>query len=181
MSLSGPHCILQQRSNKPLDNPGVDALHTGTDSSRSPSTELEPAPRDSRAFITKRPENSPEISETPVIALGKMRHEKDDHSGDGNPPSHAYGRWSTAANRTWMRSITEGARTTVHLYLLRVLLGPKIRSRTRRQMQVSDIPPVAKCASRSYKWKGVAAQSPGLTIVGTQKKLARVGPYMSKR
>jgi hypothetical protein len=27
----------------------------------------------------------------------------------------------------------------------------------------------------------VAAQSPGLAIVGTQEKLAGVGPYMSKR
>ena len=35
---------LQQRSNTPLDNPSVDALHTGTDSSSSPSTELEPVP-----------------------------------------------------------------------------------------------------------------------------------------
>jgi hypothetical protein len=97
MSLSGLHCILQQRSNKPLDNPSVDVLHTSTDSSRSPSTKLEPAPRDSRDFITKRPENSPEIPETPVTALEKMRREKDEN---GNTPSHAYGRWSTAANRT---------------------------------------------------------------------------------
>ena len=43
---------LQQRSDKPLDDPSVDALHTGTDSSRSPSTELKPAPKDSRTVTT---------------------------------------------------------------------------------------------------------------------------------
>jgi hypothetical protein len=91
---------LQQRSDKPLNNPSVDALHTGTDSSRSPATELEPAPKDSRAFVTKRPENSPKIPETPIIALEKMRREEDDHSEDDNTPSYAYGRWSTATNRT---------------------------------------------------------------------------------
>jgi hypothetical protein len=90
MSFSGPHCILQQRSNKPLNSLSVNALHASTDSFRSASTELEPAPRDSRDFITKRPENSPEIPETPVIALGKLRREKGDHSEDGNTPSHAY-------------------------------------------------------------------------------------------
>ena len=47
----------------------VNALHTGTDGSKSPSTELEPAPKDSRAFVIKRPENSPEIPETPIITL----------------------------------------------------------------------------------------------------------------
>jgi len=39
------HRKLQQRSDKPLDNLTVDTLHPSTDSSRSPSTELEPAPR----------------------------------------------------------------------------------------------------------------------------------------
>jgi hypothetical protein len=81
---------------KPLDNLSVDALHIGTDSSRSPSTELEPSPKDSRAFITKRPGNSPEIPETLIIALEKMRREEDDHSEDGNTLSYAYGHWSTA-------------------------------------------------------------------------------------
>jgi hypothetical protein len=74
---------LQQRSDKPLDNLSVDALHTGTDGSRSPSTDLKPAPKDSRAFVTKRPENSPEIPETPTIALEKIWREEDDHSEDG--------------------------------------------------------------------------------------------------
>jgi hypothetical protein len=91
---------LQQLSDKPLDDLSVDTLHTGTDSSRSPSTELEPAPKDSRAFVTKRPENSPEIPETPIIALEEMRRKEDDHSDDGNTPSYAYGHWSTATNRT---------------------------------------------------------------------------------
>jgi hypothetical protein len=74
---------------KPLDNLSVDSLHIGTDSSSSPLTELEPAPKDSRAFITKRPGNSPEIPETPIIALEKMRREEDDHSEDGNTLSYA--------------------------------------------------------------------------------------------
>jgi hypothetical protein len=88
---------LQQRSDKPLDDVSVDALHTGTDGSRSFSTELEPAPKDSRAFVTERPENSPEIPETPTVALEEMRR---GDSEDGNTPSHAYGHWSTATNRT---------------------------------------------------------------------------------
>jgi hypothetical protein len=91
---------LQQRSDKPLDDLSVDALHTGMDSSRSASTELEPAPKDSRAFVIKRPENSPEVPETLTIALEKMRREEDDHSENGNTSFHAYGHWSTAANRT---------------------------------------------------------------------------------
>jgi hypothetical protein len=63
------HRRLEQRSDKPLDNLTVDALHPGTDSSRSPSTELEPAPKDSEAPVTER-------------------HEEDDHGDDGNTPSH---------------------------------------------------------------------------------------------
>jgi hypothetical protein len=75
-------------------------VHTGTDNSRSPSIEFEPAPKDSRAFVPKRLENSSEIPETPIIALKKMRREEGDHSEDGNTPSHAYGHWSTATNGT---------------------------------------------------------------------------------
>jgi len=74
---------LQQRSDRPLDDPSVDTLHNGTDSSRSPSTELEPAPKDSRALVTDRPENSPEIPETPVIALEKIRREEDGEEPHG--------------------------------------------------------------------------------------------------
>ena len=90
------HRKLQQRFDNALDNLSVDALHTGMNSSRSSSTELGPALEDSRAFVIKRPENSPEIPETPVIVLERMRGEEDDHS-DGNEPSHA---WSTATDRT---------------------------------------------------------------------------------
>ena len=57
-------------------------MYAGTDSSRSPSTELEPAPKDSEAPVTERLESSLEIWETPA-ALEMMRHE-DDHNGDGN-------------------------------------------------------------------------------------------------
>jgi hypothetical protein len=59
---------LQQRSDKPLNDLSVDALHTGTNSSRSSSTELGSASKDSRAFVTKQSENFPEIPETPIIA-----------------------------------------------------------------------------------------------------------------
>jgi hypothetical protein len=41
-----------------------------------------------------------EIPETLIITLEKMRREEDDHSKDGNTPSHAYGHWSTATNKT---------------------------------------------------------------------------------
>jgi hypothetical protein len=78
---------LQQRSDKPLDNLTFDALHAGTDSSRSPSIELEPAPKDSEAPVIERLKSSLEIPETPA-ALEMMRHEEDDHGDDGNTPSH---------------------------------------------------------------------------------------------
>ena len=78
----------QGHSDKPLDNLTFDALHAGTDSSRSPSTELEPAPKDSEAPVTERLESSVEIPETPAAALEMMRHEEDDHGDDGNTPSH---------------------------------------------------------------------------------------------
>jgi hypothetical protein len=97
------HRRLQQRSDKLLDNLSVDVLHTGTDSSRSSSTKLGPTLKNFKAFITKQPENSPEIPET---SIKRMWGEEDDHS-DGNTPSHACGRWSTATDRTQVRSITE--------------------------------------------------------------------------
>jgi hypothetical protein len=56
------------------------------DSSRSSSTELKPTPKNSRAFITTQPENSPEIPETPVTAPKKVRREEEDHNEDGNTP-----------------------------------------------------------------------------------------------
>ena len=58
----------------------VDALHAGTDSPQSPS--IEPAPKDSRAPVTERVENSLEIPETPEITLEKIQHEEDSHSED---------------------------------------------------------------------------------------------------
>jgi hypothetical protein len=90
---------LQQHSSKPLDNPTVHTLPAGTDSPGSPSTEFEPAPKDSKALVTERVESSPEIPKTPAVALEKMRREEDSHSEDGNTPSHAYGRWSTETDR----------------------------------------------------------------------------------
>ena len=72
----------------PLDNPTADALHAGTDSSRSPLTELRPAPKDSKAPVTERLKSSPEIPETPVAALEMARYKENDHNNDGNTPSH---------------------------------------------------------------------------------------------
>jgi hypothetical protein len=79
---------LQQRSDKPLDNLTVDALRPGTDSSKSPSIELEPAPKDSEAPVIGRLESSLEIPETLAAALEMMRHEEDDHGDDSNTSSH---------------------------------------------------------------------------------------------
>jgi hypothetical protein len=95
------HRRLQQCSDKPLNDLTVDALHPSTDSSRSPSTELEPAPKDSEAPVTERLESSLEILETPAAAaLEMMRHEEDDHGDDGNTRSHLCEGWSTATDRT---------------------------------------------------------------------------------
>lgn len=63
-------------------------------------TTSESAPRDSRALVIEQPKNSPEIPETPTVALEIMRRDRDDNSEDGNTPSHVYRRWSTATNRT---------------------------------------------------------------------------------
>ena len=76
----------------------IDALHADTDSSQSPLIEL--APKDSRAPVTERVESSLEIPETPEITLEKMQRKEDSHSEDGNTPSHLYGRWPTATDRT---------------------------------------------------------------------------------
>jgi hypothetical protein len=65
----------------------VDTLHAGTDSPGSPSTVFRPATKDTRALIAEGFEISPEIAETPEIALEKMGCEEDDHSDDGNTPS----------------------------------------------------------------------------------------------
>ena len=50
------------------------------------SIELGPAPKNSRAFTTKRLESSLEILETPAVALEKMRREEDDLSEDSSTP-----------------------------------------------------------------------------------------------
>jgi hypothetical protein len=49
------------------------------------------------------------IPEMPEIALEKLQREEDNHSEDGNAPSHLCRRWSTATDRTQMRSNTVGA------------------------------------------------------------------------
>ena len=65
---------LQQHSATPLHNqPTIEALHAGTDSLESTSTELERPPKDSRGSVAERLENSPEIPETPIVALESVR------------------------------------------------------------------------------------------------------------
>jgi hypothetical protein len=64
---------LQQRSDRPLDGLSVDALHTGTDSSRSPSTELELAPKDSRAFVTERPSKEENAKRQQYLTLSEEK------------------------------------------------------------------------------------------------------------
>jgi hypothetical protein len=78
MSLSG-YCNpkAKRHSDKLLNNLIFDALHAGTDSSRSPSTELKPAPNDSETPVTERLESSLEIPETPAAALEMIWHEED--------------------------------------------------------------------------------------------------------
>jgi hypothetical protein len=73
-----------------LDNITVDTLHAGTASPTSPSSEFEPAPKDSGPPITERFESSLEIPETPAIGLEMMWREEDDHGDNGNTPSHLY-------------------------------------------------------------------------------------------
>jgi hypothetical protein len=77
---------LQQHSATPLHTSTIDALHTGTDSLGSAST-------DSRALVTEWPENSPEIPETPAVALEDVQREEDDHSHDGNILFHFVRPW----------------------------------------------------------------------------------------
>jgi hypothetical protein len=74
-------------SDKHLDNLTVDTLYAGTDSPTSPSSEFEPAPKDSGAPVTEQFESSLEIPETPAVALEMMRREEDDHGGNSNTPS----------------------------------------------------------------------------------------------
>jgi hypothetical protein len=79
--------------------------------------------------------------------------------------------------------------------LLWVLPGPKIRSRTGRQMRIDRITPLylgcaacGRCRCRCHMHlpllqveEEVAAQTPGLAVVGTRWKLAGAGPCVFKR
>jgi hypothetical protein len=94
---------LQQHSATPLHNqPTVEALHAGTDSLESTSTELECPPKDSRGPVAERPENSPEVPETPTVALESVRRGDDDHSDDGNTLSHFRGYLTVGGSGPWL-------------------------------------------------------------------------------
>ena len=60
------------------------ALHAGTNSLESTSTDFERPLKDSSSPLAGQPENSPEIPETPTVALKSVRRGGDDHSDDGN-------------------------------------------------------------------------------------------------
>ena len=64
----------------------ADALYVGTDDLITPSAEVEPLLQDCRAVVVERVEMSPEIPETPAVALKEIRDKEDDHSDDGNIP-----------------------------------------------------------------------------------------------
>jgi hypothetical protein len=72
------------RWSKLYDKLQQQALHAGTDSLKSTSTDFERLPKDSSGPLAGQPENSLEIPETPIIALESMRRGGDDHSDDGN-------------------------------------------------------------------------------------------------
>jgi len=77
---------LQQHSATPLPHQltvEAQALHAGTDSLESASTESERPPKDSRDPVAERPETSPEIAETPTVTLESVRRGDDGHSDDG--------------------------------------------------------------------------------------------------
>lgn len=48
--------------------------------------------------MIEQPKNSPEIPETPTVALKNMRRWEDDHSEDGDTPSDLYGRFLPATD-----------------------------------------------------------------------------------
>jgi hypothetical protein len=89
-----------------LHNPTIDTLHAGSDSRGSILTELEPPPNDFRALAIELSKISP--PETLVIALENISREQDDHSNDGNAPSHLRQFWSTETDRIQVRRITTG-------------------------------------------------------------------------
>jgi len=58
------------------------AVHAGTDSLEPTSTDSKRLPKNSSGPSVGEPENSPEIPETPAVALESMRRGGDDHSDD---------------------------------------------------------------------------------------------------
>src|SRR2546421_11901017 len=54
------------------------ALHAGTDSLESISTDFERSPKDPSGPLAGQPENSPEIPETPIVAPESMRRSGDE-------------------------------------------------------------------------------------------------------
>jgi len=67
---------LQQHSATPLHNqPTAEALHV-----KSISTEFGRPPKDSRGPVAEQPENSPEIPETPAVALEGVRRGDDEQT-----------------------------------------------------------------------------------------------------
>ena len=79
------------RWSKLYDKLQQQALHAGTNSLESTSTDFERPLKDSSGLLAGQPENSPETPETPTVALKSVRHGGDDHSDDGNTLSHLRG------------------------------------------------------------------------------------------
>jgi hypothetical protein len=59
-------------------------LYADTESFRFSSTEVEPPPKDSTAHVAERPEISPEILKTLIVAFKNIQGEKDDHIDSDN-------------------------------------------------------------------------------------------------
>ena len=83
------------RWSKLYDKLQQQALHAGTDSLESIPADFERPPKDSSGSLAGQPESSPEIPETPTVALESVRRGGDDHSDDGNALSHFRGHWPT--------------------------------------------------------------------------------------
>ena len=65
----------------------MDPLYAGLDSLASTSTESEPPPTDSTAPTAKQASISPEIPETPAVALENVQREEDGQGECGDTPS----------------------------------------------------------------------------------------------
>jgi len=68
--------------------------------------------------VAERPENSPEIPETPTVALESVRrgdndHGDDDHSDDGNTLSRFRGHWSTETDKLDDGDHNKGTQTVI--------------------------------------------------------------------